>query len=74
MRRSERQPDRDHPARKRAEALPPGTPAWITPELAEQTIRVWQPFYDSPLTLDDAVIILNSVGRLFRVLSRDGSP
>lgn len=56
----------------RAGALPPGTPAWITPELVRETIRVWQPFYTTPLTLDDAVNILDSAGRLFGVLLQDG--
>ena len=56
----------------RADAMPAGTPAWITPKLAIRTIQVWQPFYEKPLTLDDAVIILSNVGRLFEVLSRDG--
>lgn len=74
MRRSEAQSGRDCSAPKRADALPPGTPAWITPELVQRTIRVWQPFYPSSLTLDDAVTILSSVGRLFQILSRDDSP
>jgi hypothetical protein len=53
-------------------SVPPGTPAWITPKLLRSTIDTWQPFYKEPLTLDDAVIILISVGRLFEVLARDG--
>lgn len=61
-------------ARERADALAPGTPAWITPKLARRTLETWQPLYKKPLTLDDAVTILISVGRLFEVLSRDGSP
>jgi hypothetical protein len=73
MRRSEAQSDRDCSTPKRADALPPGTPAWITPELVQRTIRVWQPFYPSSLTPDDAVTILGSVGRLFQVLSRNES-
>jgi hypothetical protein len=56
----------------RADALPPDTPSWITPKLVRRTIETWQPFYEEPLTLDDAVTILTSVGRLFEVLSRDG--
>jgi hypothetical protein len=51
-------------------ALPPGTPAWITIELVERTIEVWQPYYVSPLSPDDAVTMILNVGRLFGILSR----
>ena len=57
----------------RADALPPGTPEWITPKLVRSTIETWQPFDQSPLTLDDAVSILRNVGRLFEVMSRDAA-
>jgi hypothetical protein len=57
---------------RRADALPAGTPAWITPALASKTIQTWQPFYEKLLTVDDAVTILTSVGKLFEVFSRDG--
>jgi hypothetical protein len=52
-----------------AEALPPGTPDWITMELVRETVRVWQPFYSEPISLDEAVTILGRVGRLFSLLS-----
>src|SRR5207247_2254558 len=51
-------------------ALPPGTPAWITPELVQLTLSVWQPYYDTPLTVADAVTILMDVGRLLGELTR----
>lgn len=50
--------------------LPPGTPAWITPQLVQQTLRVWQPYYSSPLTVDDAVTMILDVSRLFDVLAQ----
>jgi hypothetical protein len=34
-----------------------------------ETLRVWSPRYPTPLTLDDAVMILSSVGNLFDVLN-----
>lgn len=43
-------------------------PSWITPELIEDTIRVWQPYYAEPLTQQDAIAILQNVGKLFDVL------
>ena len=49
--------------------VPAGTPDWITAELIEATIRVWQPHYDTTLTVDDAVTMLLNVGRLYRALS-----
>ena len=57
-------------ARRRAEALPPGTPAWITMELVRETIEVWSPFYKSPISFDEAVTILRDIGQLFDCLSR----
>lgn len=56
-----------------ANLVPPGAPAWITPELLAQTIRVWQPYYADPLTSEAALAIIQSVGRLVEVLS-EGSP
>lgn len=44
-------------------------PAWITPELIDLTIRVWQPYYATRLTPADAIIMIQDVGRLFGVLS-----
>jgi hypothetical protein len=50
-------------------AVPAGAPAWITTALVEQTIRVWQPYYVHPLTVDDALGIMQAAGRLIEVLS-----
>lgn len=55
-------------------ALPPGTPTWITPDLLNLTLKVWQPFYTHDLSADDAVTILQSVGQLFRALRPVSSP
>jgi hypothetical protein len=53
-------------------AVPPGAPTWITPELIEHTLRVWQPYYANPLTTEDALAIIQNVGRLFEVVSVKG--
>lgn len=52
-------------------AVPPGAPAWVTAELIERTLKVWQPYYRERLTPEDAVTIVCNAGRLFRVLSRE---
>jgi hypothetical protein len=52
-------------------AVPSGTPAWITAELLAMTIRMWQPYYAERLSPQDAVTIVQNVGRLFGVLSRE---
>ena len=39
-------------------------PAWITAELIAETIRVWAPKYQRPLTDGDAIEILLNVGSL----------
>jgi hypothetical protein len=51
--------------------VPAGTPDWITPELIEQTIRVWQPYYQATLTTEDAVTMILSVGRLYQAFSSE---
>ena len=68
MSRSNRQPD----CRTREDAksiVPAGTPDWITAELIERTIRVWQPYYQAVLTPEEAITMIQSVGRLYQALS-----
>jgi hypothetical protein len=48
---------------------PAGMPDWITAELIEKTIQVWQPYYNTPLATDEAVEIIRNVGRLFDTFS-----
>jgi hypothetical protein len=55
-------------------SLPPGTPNWITPELVEQTLAVWQPRYQCSLSVEDAVAILMGAERLVRTLLETSSP
>ena len=52
------------------QGLPPGTPAWITPELVELTLKVWQPYYRQTLSVEDSITILRNAGELVRTLSR----
>lgn len=49
---------------------PTGSPSWITAELLELTIVTWQPYYQTPLTPEDAVAIIRNVSTLMDVLSR----
>ena len=49
--------------------VPAGSPDWITAELIEQTIRVWQPYYEAVLTPEEAVTMILNVGRLYQALS-----
>jgi hypothetical protein len=68
MSRSNRQSDCEN--REDANCIvPAGTPTWITPELVEATIRTWQPYYKTPLLIDDAIEIIRNAGLLFDVLS-----
>lgn len=53
------------------DALPPGTPAWITPDLVRLTLKVWQKHYDAPLSVQDAVTIALNAGLLFSTLVRE---
>lgn len=54
--------------------VPAGAPSWITPELIEDTLRVWQPHYQETLTPEDAVSMLLNVGELFDVLREEKKP
>lgn len=49
--------------------VPAGAPDWITPELVEATIRVWQPYYANVISPEEAVTMIIDVGRLFDALS-----
>lgn len=63
---------RQHERRLFSEAeIPRGMPAWIDAELIEHTITVWQPYYAKPLTVDDAIAIIEGAGRLMEMLSRE---
>ena len=51
-----------------AEAPPPGTPAWITPDLIAHTRDVWESYMQRALTISEAVEILTNTGELFDAL------
>jgi hypothetical protein len=51
-----------------ASALPPGTPAWVTPELVAATLDCWQPRFPKALTTEDAIQIITNAGRLLDAL------
>jgi hypothetical protein len=66
---------RNHPTTQReppAVCVPSGAPTWVTLELIEQTLRVWQPFYQDQLISEDALEIIMSVGLLIEALSVGG--
>lgn len=54
-----------------ASGLPAGTPSWITPELVALTLKVWQKHYREPLSVQDAVTIVQNAGQLFGILPRE---
>jgi hypothetical protein len=51
-------------------AVPNGAPSWVTAELIEHTLEVWQPFYANQLIPDDALEMIMGVDQLFGVMSR----
>ena len=53
----------------RSNAPPSDAPAWITAELIRLTRIVWEPLYKAQLSVEEAVSILMSVGRLSGVLA-----
>jgi hypothetical protein len=57
----------------RPSIVPAGSPDWITAELIEETIRVWQPYYVAVLTPEEAVTMIQNVGRLYQAFSSGSS-
>lgn len=49
----------------------PDAPPWVTQELIDYTIEVWQPRYQTPLTDSDAIEIISAAFELLRALSGD---
>jgi hypothetical protein len=49
--------------------VPPAAPVWVDGELLALTIRVWQPYYDAPLTSEDALTMLLGTARLLNVVT-----
>lgn len=68
MRRNDSRPKPQQPGERII--VPAGAPSWITADLIQQTLTVFQPRYTTTLTLDDAVAMLLTVGRLFGEFSR----
>jgi hypothetical protein len=57
--------------RRRAE-VPSGAPEWVTAELLQEAIEVWQPYYADELSMEDALEITLSVGRLAEAIPGEG--
>jgi hypothetical protein len=50
--------------------LPAGALAWVTQELIDHTILVWQRYYDRPMTAEEALAIVQTAGELMDALSQ----
>lgn len=48
--------------------VPSGAPSWVTPELLGHTLRVWQRFSETPLSIEDAMEILTGTSLLIESL------
>lgn len=49
--------------------VPSGAPSWVTPELIEKTLEVWQPYYEEELIAEDALAMIIGASQLFQCLS-----
>ena len=74
MSRSNRKKDCEAKDVAHPSIVPAGAPDWITDELIERTIIVWQPYYRTVLTPEEAVTMILNVGRLYQVFSSGASP
>lgn len=50
--------------------VPSGAPSWVTPELIEKTVKVWQPYYEEELIAEDALAIILGAGRVFEYFAQ----
>ncbi len=66
--RRKNSPPRDEQSEVR---VPAGAPRWVTAELIEHTLRVWQRYYDHPLTAKEALEIILNTGRMVEALTDD---
>lgn len=53
------------------EEVPAGAPSWVTADLINLTMRIWQPFYTHQLIPEDALEMIMGVDRLFEIMSRE---
>ncbi len=60
----------DHSPKPPPLTIPSGAPPWVTVELLEHTIRVWQDFYQDQLISEDALAIIMGADRMFELLSK----
>jgi len=58
----------DRAAQEGVGVVPPGAPRWVTAELIEHTLRVWQPYYAERLSVDDALEMILNVAALGELL------
>lgn len=63
-------PDQLDKLNERITDVPPGAPNWVTVELIQQTLKVWQPFYSQTLIPEDALEIIMGADRMFNCISR----
>jgi hypothetical protein len=55
-------------------SVPVGAPSWVTPELIEHTLRVWQPYYADRLTAEDALAMILDAAGLLNSLAEGSRP
>lgn len=49
----------------------PDAPPWVTQDLIDYTIQVWQPRYETPLSDADAIEIIAAAYELLRAFAGD---
>ncbi|MEO2030665.1 MAG: hypothetical protein ABGZ35_01125 [Planctomycetaceae bacterium] len=46
-------------------------PDWVSDDLLQKTVEIWQPYYSNQLTREDAIAIINNVGGVIDCLRRE---
>lgn len=46
-------------------------PDWISEELIQKTVEIWQPYYPDQLTRNDAIAIIKNAGGVIDCLRRE---
>jgi len=61
----------NRPKEEREQRSRSDLPDWVSDDLLQKTVEIWQPYYPDQLTREDAIAIINNVGGVIDCLRRE---
>ncbi len=61
----------NRPEEEREQRSRSDLPDWVSDDLLQKTVEIWQPYYPDQLTREDAIAIINNVGGVIDCLRRE---